>query len=225
MVDVVLIEDDPELSDALSRALNKQGYPTTVATNGLDGVKTVVERAPGVVVLDLGLPDISGFEVLKMLRPVSSVPVIVASARHDDADIIRAFDLGADDYVTKPFSTAHLAARIRAVVRRSSVNVADELRVGELRIDRASHTASLRGEELTLSPKLFQLLAHLAERQGQVVSKKELCTEVWDLPYVETDKTVDVHVSWLRKALGETADSNGYVRTVRGVGLKLVDPR
>ncbi|MCH9815129.1 MAG: response regulator transcription factor [Actinomycetia bacterium] len=225
MTNVVLIEDDAELSEALARALTKQGYTTTVAVNGLNGVKTVVESTPDVVVLDLGLPDISGFDVLKMLRPVTTVPVIVASARDDDADIIRAFDLGADDYVTKPFSTAHLAARIRAVARRSQISTPEELRVGELYIERDSHTASLSGRELDLSPKLFQLLAHLAEREGQVVSKKELCTEVWDLPFVDTDKTVDVHVSWLRKALGETADSNGYIRTVRGVGLKLVDPR
>jgi len=224
MTDIVLVEDDAELSEALARALNKQGYRTTVAPTGLDGVKLVVEMSPSVVVLDLGLPDISGFEVLKMLRPVSSVPVIVASARDADADIIRAFDLGADDYVIKPFSTAHLAARIRAVVRRSSISASDELRVGELYVDRKSHTASLAGEELDLSPKLFQLLALLAEREGQVVSKKELCTEVWDLPFVETDKTVDVHVSWLRKALGETAEAKGYIRTIRGVGLKLVDP-
>ena len=225
MTNVVLVEDDAELSEALARALTMQGYTITVAGNGLDGVKAVVASTPDVVVLDLGLPDITGFDVLKMLRPVTSVPVIVASARDDDADIIRALDLGADDYVTKPFSTAHLAARIRALARRSKTSTRQELRVGELYVDRQSHTASLSGQELDLSPKLFQLLAHLAEREGQVVSKKELCTEVWDLPFVDTDKTVDVHVSWLRKALGETADSNGYIRTVRGVGLKLVDPK
>jgi DNA-binding response OmpR family regulator len=190
------------------------------------GLQDAVEEAPDIVVLDLGLPDIDGCTLLTMLRSVSKVPVIVATARDDEAEIVRALDAGADDYVVKPFAAEHLDARIRAVLRRVSPAgaVGEVLTVGELVVDVRAHVATLAGRTLDLSRKEFDLLAHLAGQPGVVVSKRELMAQVWRQPYGGADKTVDVHLSWLRRKLGETADAPRYLHSVRGVGVKLVDP-
>jgi DNA-binding response OmpR family regulator len=160
-----------------------------------------------------------------MVRAVSAVPVIVATARDHDDDIVRTLDAGADDYVVKPFSTAQLDARIRAVLRRSR-NADDEtaIVVGGLEVDPAARTVTLDGKRLSLSRKEFDMLHHLAARQGRVISKRELLAEVWQQPYGGADKTVDVHLSWLRRKLGETASEPRYLETVRGVGVRLVEP-
>ena len=177
------------------------------------------------VILDLGLPDLDGREVLRMLRAVSRVPVIVATARDDEDEIVRVLDAGADDYVTKPFGAAQLDARIRAVLRRAAEEETDgPIEVGELRVDPRAREAALGGVPLELSPREFDLLHYLALRPGEVVSKRDLLTEVWRVPYGGADKTVDVHLAWLRRKLGETAQQPRYVHTVRGVGVKLVDP-
>jgi DNA-binding response OmpR family regulator len=185
-----------------------------------------VDQRPDIVVLDLGLPDLDGSALLAMLRAVTDVPVIIASARDDDPAIVRLLDAGADDYVVKPFSAEQLDARIRAVLRRVATGQegAANLVVGGLVLDIGARTAILDGRTLELSPKEFDLLAHLAGRVDQVVTKKELLTEVWRLPYGGSDKTVDVHLSWLRRKLGETADQPRFLHTVRGVGVKLSAP-
>jgi DNA-binding response OmpR family regulator len=190
------------------------------------GLQEAVENRPDIVVLDLGLPDIDGCTLLTMLRSVSQVPVIVATARDDEAEIVRALDAGADDYVVKPFAADQLDARIRAVLRRVSpaTGAGQVLHVGELVIDVRAHQATLAGRPLDLSRKEFDLLAHLAAQPGVVVSKRELMAQVWRQPYGGADKTVDVHLSWLRRKLGETADAPRYLHSVRGVGVKLVDP-
>jgi DNA-binding response OmpR family regulator len=161
-----------------------------------------------------------------MLRAVSQVPVIVATARGDDESVVALLDAGADDYLVKPYSTAQLAARARAVLRRAEVGEGggDEVVVGDLRIDIAARDARLGGAILDLSPKEFDLLLALAERVGEVVSKRELLAQVWREPWGGSERTVDVHLSWLRKKLGETAAQPRYIRTVHGVGVKLVDP-
>jgi two-component system KDP operon response regulator KdpE len=171
------------------------------------------------------LPDLDGAELLKMIRAVTDVPIVVATARSEDRDVVRTLDAGADDYLVKPFSVEQLEARVRAVLRRSagtgpvaSINVAD------LMVDPRARVATVRGEALQLSPKEFDLLVYLAERVGVVVSKRQLMAEVWRQPYGGSEKTVDVHVSWLRKKLGETAADPRYLETVYGVGIKLVDP-
>ena len=180
------------------------------------------------VVLDLGLPDIDGADVLRMLRGVSAVPVIVATARDDETEIVRLLDGGADDYVVKPYSAAHLEARIRAVLRRSDAaggeDGARELVVGDLVVAPALRQATLDGRELDLTRLEFDLLAHLARRSPEVVTRRELLAEVWQQPYGGGDKTVDVHLSWLRRKLGETAQEPRYLHTVRGVGVKLAAP-
>ena len=222
---IAVVEDDPHILAAVTRGLTGRGHVVLGASTGLGALGDIVDRRPDVVVLDLGLPDIDGLELLRMLRAVTSVPVIVATARDDEGEIIRTLDAGADDYVVKPYSADQLDARIRAVMRRTREGDADEpLRVGGLILDIRSRAATIDGEPLDLSRKEFDLLWHLATRRGEVVSKRELLAAVWRQPYGGPEKTVDVHLSWLRTKLGESARSPRYLRSVRGVGVMLVDP-
>lgn len=185
-----------------------------------------MDSAPDIVILDLGLPDLDGTDLLRMLRAVSDVPVIVATARDDEDEIVRVLDLGADEYVVKPFSGRELEARVRALLRRVELGgTSGQLQVAGLSIDLKSRVVSLDGSEVKCNRKEFDLLAYLAQRVGEVVSRQELFTEVWRQPYGTVDKTIDVHVSWLRRKLGESAAEPRYIHTLRGVGVKLVDPR
>jgi two-component system, OmpR family, KDP operon response regulator KdpE len=184
-----------------------------------------METKPDVVVLDLGLPDIDGADVLAMIRSVSAVPVIIATARDDEREVVRLLHAGADDYVVKPFGAAQIDARIRAVLRRGASSPADSaIRVGGLVVDPTSRQASLDGTVLDLSRKEFDLLLVLAGRAGQVVTKRELLAEVWQQAWGGADRTVDVHLSWLRRKLGETAAAPRYLHSVRGVGVRLTPP-
>jgi len=223
---LVLIEDDAAIRTALERALSRRGHAVYAAPTAMAGLELVTSRSPDVVVLDLGLPDVDGTQVLGMIRGISAVPVIVATARDDENEMVRVLDLGADDYVVKPFSAEQLEARLRAVLRRG--RPADDpdpaLTVGGLSVDRSTRVVMLDGEPLDLTKMEFDLLAYLAGRAGRVVSKRQLMAEVWQQPYGGADKTVDVHLSWLRRKLGETAADPRYLQTVRGVGVKLVDP-
>jgi two-component system KDP operon response regulator KdpE len=222
---LLLIEDDPAIRTPLLRALRERGHAVAAAHTAMGGLQTALDERPDLVVLDLGLPDLDGLELLRMLRGVSTVPVIIATARDDEREIVRGLDAGADDYVVKPFTAAQLDARVRAVLRRGAGDPDESaVVVGELRVDPRSREASLGGTALDLTPREFDLLHHLASRAGQVVSKRELLTEVWQVPYGSTDKTVDVHLSWLRRKLGETAQEPRYLHTVRGVGVRLTAP-
>ncbi|MCV2393073.1 response regulator transcription factor [Actinotalea sp. M2MS4P-6] len=225
MADVLIIEDDATIRTALVRALTSRDHSTMTAPTALDGLQSLVDNPPDVVLMDLGLPDLDGTALLAMVRAVSDVPVIVISARDDDKGIVAVLDAGADDYLVKPFAADQLEARIRAVLRRVAPDrTAAPLVVGDLVVDPRSRAATLRGDPLELSPKEFDLLAHLAERPGEVVSKRELLAKVWNQPYGGADKTVDVHLHWLRRKLGETAENPVYLHRVRGVGVKLVPP-
>lgn len=225
MARILLVEDDPKIRERLAKALAQRGHAVDTRRTGFEGLATALEDRPEVVVLDLGLPDVDGAEVLKMIRAVSAVPVIIATARTDEPGIVALLDSGADDYLTKPFSVDQLEARIKAVLRRSGGAASSgPLVVGGLSIDLEGRSATLDGSPLELSRKEFDILAHLADRKGEVVSKRELLAEVWREPYGGSDSTVDVHLSWLRKKLGETAASPRYLRTVFGVGVKLVEP-
>lgn len=225
MAAVVIIEDDQRIRELMARVLAEKGYEVEGAGTALDGLQRIVQLSPDVVVLDMGLPDLDGAELLKMIRAVTDVPVVVATARSEDRDVIRTLDAGADDYLVKPFSVEQLEARVRAVLRRSSNDaVQPSIEVGELRLDPGARVATLGGTTLQLSPKEFDLLAYLAERKGTVVSKRQLMAEVWRQPYGGSEKTVDVHISWLRKKLGESAAESRYLETVYGVGVKLVEP-
>jgi two-component system KDP operon response regulator KdpE len=223
---LLLIEDDPAIRTPLLRALRDRGHAVAAASTAMEGLRAALEDKPDLVVLDLGLPDVDGAELLRMLRAVSRVPVIVATARDADAEIVRVLDAGADDYLVKPFTAAQLDARVRAVLRRgASAAAPDEtIVVGGLEIQPRSRGVRLDGAQLDLTPREFDLLHHLATRRDEVVTKRELLTEVWQIPYGGADKTVDVHLSWLRRKLGETAAAPRYLHTVRGVGVRLSAP-
>jgi two-component system, OmpR family, KDP operon response regulator KdpE len=226
MAAIVIIEDDARVRAALVRALTNLGHQLAQAETGMAGLQLVMSQRPDVVVLDLGLPDIDGVDLLKMMRPVSDAIVIVATARVAEEDIVRTLDAGADDYVCKPFSPEQLDARIRASLRRfRSTGAGDgDITLGGLRINARSRTVILDGKQLDLSRKEFDVLHFLASHAGAVVSKRELLAEVWRQPFFTTDKTVDVHISWLRRKLGETADQPRYLHSIRGVGVKLLPP-
>lgn len=222
---IALIEDDVEIRRLVADALSKEGHDVESADRAMEGLQLAVKGRPELILMDLGLPDLDGEELLRMIRAVSQVPVIVITARDEDHNIVETLDAGADDYLVKPFSVAQLEARVRAILRRSSSDQASAtLEVGGLRIDVAAREASLEGLKLELSPKEFDLLRVLVERSGEVVSKRELLAQVWREPYGGSDRTIDVHLSWLRNKLGESAQQPRYIHTVHGVGVKLVDP-
>ena len=226
MAHVLLIEDDATIRQGLVRALGEHGHAVTTAPNGSEGLRLVLADRPDLVVLDLGLPDLDGREVLRMLRAVSDIPVIVATARDAEQEIVAALEAGADDYLVKPFGGTQLHARINAVLRRAGTGADEDptVVVGGLRINARSREATLDGDALDLTPREFDLLHYLATRAGEVVTKRQLLTDVWQLPYGGADKTVDVHLSWLRRKLGETGERPIYLHTVRGVGVKLSPP-
>jgi DNA-binding response OmpR family regulator len=225
VVAIYVVEDDQRIRATVVHELTRRGHSVRAAGTALDALAAIVDWKPDVVVLDLGLPDLDGGELLKMLRAVSTVPVVVATARDDEQEIVRLLDAGADDYIVKPYSVDQLDARVRAVLRRSHETVTSPvLEVGDLRIDTSSREASLAGAALDLTRKEFDLLAYLARHKDEVVTRREVLAEVWRQPYGGGDKTVDVHVSWLRRKLGESAAAPRYVHTVRGVGLKLTSP-
>ena len=225
MATILLIEDDVGIRSAMTRALTDLGHAVTTTDRGMPGLESAVDNPPDVVLLDLGLPDLDGLQVLAMLRAVSAVPVIIITARDDDADIVKALNGGADDYVVKPFGIEQVDARLRAVLRRSSSAVADgPLVVGGLTIDPRTRQVSLDGLPIDLSRKEFDLLLVLAQHSGEVVTKRELLADVWRQTYGGGDRTVDVHLSWLRRKLGETAADPCYLHSVRGVGVRLAAP-
>ncbi len=224
MANVLLVEDDPDVRSAVIHQLTGFGHAVRSAGTALAALREAARDPGDIIVLDLGLPDLDGSETLKMLRAVTGVPVIIATARDDESEIIRLLNAGADDYLVKPFSGGHLAARIAALLRRSGAGQAPAtLRTGGLEVDPRRREARLDGRELDLSRREFDLLAYLAARPGEVVTRRELLTEVWQLPYGD-DQTIDVHLSWLRRKLGERASAPRYLHTVRGVGVRLSEP-
>jgi DNA-binding response OmpR family regulator len=225
MTSILVIEDEPSIRAALERGLADRGHHVQTAATGIAGLEAVLGDRPDLVLLDLGLPDVDGLTIIGMIRAASSVPIIVITAVDDDPTMVRALDSGADDYVVKPFRLDQVTARIRAVVRRTQRGSSSEpILVGELLIHEPTRTATLEGRQLELARREFDLLLALAERTGEVVSKRTLLTEVWQQAEGGSDRTVDVHLSWLRRKLGETAAEPRYLESVRGVGVRLVDP-
>lgn len=219
---LLLIDGDDRSRRSLESALQARGHDVSAA-RALEGVNELVDQMPDAVVLDLGLPEPGALAVLDRIRALSEVPVLVVAARANRLDAVHALDKGADDYLVKPFSVDQLDARLRAVLRRLDGEPA-VLVVGELRIDVPAREAMLGDRRLSLTRLEFDLLAYLAGNRTRVVSKRELMTEIWDLPLGGAEKTVDVHLSSLRRKLGETAASPQYLQTSRGVGVRLVDP-
>lgn len=226
MASVLVVEDDQFVRSALIRHLTDASHTVRSVGTALEALREVAHVRFDVVILDLGLPDLDGSEALKMLRGITDVPVIVATARDDETEIVRLLNAGADDYLTKPFSVEHLSARMAAVLRRARSGAGEPspvIRVGGLTVDPLRRQAELDGARLDLTRREFDLLAFLARRPGVVVPRKELLAEVWQQSYGD-DQTIDVHLSWLRRKLGETAANPRYLHTLRGVGVKLEPP-
>jgi DNA-binding response OmpR family regulator len=227
MATVLLVEDDHVVRGAMLRSLTDRGHAVHAVATALDALRRVAAETPDLVVLDLGLPDLDGADALRMLRGITDVPIIIATARDDEGEIVRLLRAGADDYMVKPFTGAHLDARITSVLRRAGRASRTEpitLEVGRLRVDLGQRLAQLDGTPLNLTRKEFDLLAYLAARPGHVVSRRELLEEVWRQPSIGEDQTIDVHLYWLRRKMGETAAKPRYLHTVRGVGFRLVAP-
>ena len=214
-MEILLVEDEDAIAGPLSEGLRREGFAVSRVATGREALEA---PSPDLVLLDLRLPDLDGIEVCRELRSRSSVPIIVVSARGEEVDRVVGLELGADDYVVKPFGFRELLARIRAVLRRAAApNDGDMLRAGALEIDLRSRRATLGDQELALTTKEFDLLALLASDAGAVVGRERLLREVWNTEWFGPTKTVDVHVASLRKKLGDP----GWIETVRGVGLRL----
>ncbi len=214
---ILLVEDEDAIAEPLAQGLSREGFAVErVAT----AAAALAAGDPDVVLLDLRLPDGDGLDVCRRLRERSDVPIIVVTARGEEADRVVGLELGADDYVVKPFGLRELIARIRAVTRRASARearAAEPLRAGPLEVDERTRRARLDSRELELTPKEFDLLAALARDPGAVVSRRQLREEVWETAWLGSSKTIDVHVASLRRKLGDP----GWVETVRGVGFRL----
>jgi DNA-binding response OmpR family regulator len=224
-VQVLIVEDDDAIAVPLAKGLSREGFEVERVASGeaaLTRFDLDPDRHPGVVLLDLGLPDVDGLEVCRSIRARSEVPVIVVTARGEEVDRVIGLELGADDYLVKPFGFRELVARIRAVTRRRQPrgDAPSSTSVGSLTIERRTHRVTVDGEEVQLTPKEFDLLALLAEDPGAVMSRSRILEEVWDPHWYGPTKTLDVHVASLRKKLGDP----GVIETVRGVGFRLRVP-
>jgi two-component system, OmpR family, KDP operon response regulator KdpE len=226
MTAILVVEDDEPIRTGLQRGLRERGFAVAAVGTGVSALEHVIAERPDVVLLDLGLPDVEGLTLISMIRAASEVPILVITAQDADPTMVKALDSGADDYVVKPFGTDQVAARIRAVLRRSGRDAgpAEPITVGDLQVDERSRTATLAGRPIELARKEFDVLLLLASRAGEVVTKRELLAEVWQQAYGGSDRTVDVHLSPLRRKLGESAAQPHYLHSVRGVGVRLVDP-
>jgi DNA-binding response OmpR family regulator len=214
---ILVVEDDDDIAEPLVRALRREGYDTARAATGGDALAFVEKEGVDLVVVDLGLPDVDGVAVCRAVRDTdASLPILILTARAEEVDVIVGLDAGADDYVTKPFRLGELLARVRARVRSRAANL---LQVGNVCIDVPGRRAWCDGEELDLSAKEFDLLALLVRNAGSVVTRETIMSEVWDEHWFGSTKTLDVHISWLRKKLGGDASSS-VISTVRGVGFR-----
>jgi two-component system response regulator RegX3 len=224
---ILIVEDEESIAEPLASALEREGYSTSIAATAAEAMEVVRTTSPDLVLLDVMLPDGDGREILREIRTRSGTPVIMVSARGEETDMVVGLELGADDYVTKPFGSAELVARIRAVLRRAGEKQAPSpstLRVGDISLDTDTHEVARDGSTLDLTLKEFELLRVLMESAGRVVSRQDLMDEVWDPHWFGPTKTLDVHVSSLRKKLDDDPADPRYIHTVRGVGFRFASP-
>jgi len=218
MTSVLLAEDDTSISDPLARALRREGYSVDVTPDGVRTLDRALAGGIDVIVLDIGLPELDGLEVCRRVRAEGhGVPVLILTARADEVDTVVGLDAGADDYVTKPFRLAELLARVRALLRRGT---SETPVVQGVRIESDSRRAWLGSTELQLTTKEFDLLRVLVREGGKVVTREQIMREVWDTNWWGSTKTLDMHISWLRRKLGDDAANPRYITTVRGVGFR-----
>lgn len=223
---ILVVEDDPGIARAVKAYLEREGFEVTAAAEGLPALRHALAEPPTLIVLDWMLPDLDGLEFMKQLRQKQRTPIIMLTARTEENDRILGLEFGADDYVTKPFSPRELIARVKAVLRRTEGTVQgnpDMLVTGPLVIDLVKHTATCEGVPLELTVLEFNLLHTMASQPGRVFSRDELLSRVWGTDFVGVDRVVDVHVSHLRRKLGDDPEAPTLVLTVRGIGYKLAE--
>jgi DNA-binding response OmpR family regulator len=221
---VLIIDDEPAIRDSVAYALRGDGFEVEEVADGETGLERALQGDHDVIVLDLMLPGMSGTEICRRLRAESAVPVIMLTARGAEVDRVLGLEIGADDYVTKPFSMAELIGRIRAILRRRELDRsgrADKLRVGSLELDPLRHEARVAGELKRLTPSEFKLLLFLAEQPGRVFTRREIMQHLWDSDYVGDQRACDIHVSNLRQKLEQDPGNPERIVTVRGIGYKL----
>jgi DNA-binding response OmpR family regulator len=218
---VLLIEDEESIATVVRAYLERDGYKVAWARSGADGLAELSRHAVRLVVLDIGLPDINGFEVCRQIRSRSTVPILMLTARDDEIDRVTGLEVGADDYVSKPFSPRELVARIKAILRRTDGEGSQErLVLGDIELNGPAREVRVAGHSVDLRAKEFDLLAFLMENRGIVVSRDTLLDRVWGMEYAGGSRTVDVHVAQLRSKLGRP----NLIRTIRGAGYKAVNP-
>ena len=229
---ILLVEDEASIAEPFARLLAREGFAPTIAATAARAVALYEQEAPDLVLLDLNLPDGDGRDIARELRSRSDVPIIMLTARGTETDRVVGLEIGADDYVVKPFSSAEVVARIRAVLRRAAARdeaVDDDapgepIEIHELRIDPAARRVFLGDEEIELSRKEFELLVELARNAGMVVTREDLMARVWDENWFGSTKTLDVHIGWLRRKLHDDASEPRWIDTVRGVGFRFAAP-
>jgi DNA-binding response OmpR family regulator len=218
---ILVVDDEPILRETLAEALDADGFRVVTAADGREALTRLREERPDLVVLDLMLPELSGIEVCRIIRQESGIPILMLTAKSSEIDKVLGLELGADDYVTKPFSLRELTARIRALLRRTEQSVAEgpsSVTVGDLTVDLAGHRLLRDGAPIAMKPKVFELLAFLVRHPGQVFSREQLLEQVWGYDYAGETRTVDVHIHWLRTAIEPEPAAPSLVQTVRGVG-------
>jgi two-component system response regulator RegX3 len=220
---ILVVEDEESISEPFAEALRRAGFQAIVTGTAAGALELASDAEPDLVILDLSLPDGDGRDVCRELRRRSDVPIVMLTARGTEMDRIVGLELGADDYVVKPFSAAEVISRIRAVLRRSAPRDGGErppIRIAGIELDPGARRARRDGTELDLSRKEFDLLAELMRNAGQVVKREDLMSKVWDVNWFGSTKTLDVHIGWLRRKLGDDSNHPHYIETVRGVGFR-----
>jgi two-component system OmpR family response regulator len=227
---ILIVEDDQTLLEVLNYNLTKEGYPTITASDGEQALALARSERPALVVLDIMLPGISGFEVCRILRQEATVPILMLTAKGEEIDKVVGLELGADDYMTKPFSMRELVARVRAMLRRTEMVKQETgksegpgpqtVHAGKIEIDLARHSTRNNGMDMDLSPKEYDLLVFLVRNRGQVFNREALLEKVWGYDFAGDTRTVDVHIRWLRQKIEVDPNNPEYIKTVRGVGYK-----
>jgi DNA-binding response OmpR family regulator len=227
MSTILLVEDEPTLSETLRYNLEREGYSVLTAADGVHGLELARREQPDLLILDIMLPRLDGFSVCRILRQESDIPILMLTARQDEVDRIAGLELGADDYVAKPFSLGELLARVRAIMRRTDRQPSgsrEVLDAGALRVDTGSRRAWRAGAEMTLSQKEFDLLTCLIRNRGMALSRDVLLERVWGYDFLGDSRTVDVHIRWLREKVEPDPGRPIYIQTVRGVGYRFEIP-
>jgi len=223
---ILIVDDEKPIVDSIKYTLYKEGYDVVVAYDGEDALEKFKKENPDLIILDIMLPKLSGLEVCRIIRRTSNVPIIMLTAKGEDMDKVIGLELGADDYVSKPFSLRELVARIKAILRRTKLPVnsskaKEKLEFDDVVIDIKGRIVTKKGVQVELSPKEFDLLVTLAENEGRVMSREYLLSHVWGEDFYGDDRTVDVHIRWLREKLEDDPSNPKYIQTVRGIGYIL----